>query len=129
MLGVRAVCACLKRRASEARARRVAVNELPRGRVDCERPGDCFCEGRRYTCQSCLRFVPECFGAADEYGDVCDDCAVLIEARTREILRKADTEPPAPLSPLVELLMGLDCRHQAELDHHPLSGSEPKEQP
>ena len=55
---------------------------LPKGLVSCKRikPPEtifatpCFCGGRRYTCPRCLRFVPECFGAADELGHLCDDC-------------------------------------------------------
>jgi len=41
------------------------------------RPGAltrCFCLGRRYTCPGCLRFVPWCFGAADDAPELCDDC-------------------------------------------------------
>ncbi len=41
-----------------------------RGRIKC------FCQGRRFTCPACKRFVPECYGAADEQGAVCDDCYV-----------------------------------------------------
>jgi hypothetical protein len=52
----------------------------PKGRVKCffvrssslEPP--CYCEGRRFSCPGCLRFVPECFGAADDIPEVCDDC-------------------------------------------------------
>lgn len=49
--------------------------KLPRGSVACCSPGSCFCNGRRYTCKRCKRFVPECFGADDAYPEVCDDCA------------------------------------------------------
>jgi hypothetical protein len=35
----------------------------------------CFCRGRRYTCPGCRRFVPYCYGAADEHAELCDDCA------------------------------------------------------
>lgn len=29
-----------------------------------------------FTCECCSREVPYCFGAADEFDDLCDDCAV-----------------------------------------------------
>lgn len=29
-----------------------------------------------FTCQLCEREVPYCFGASDEFEDLCDDCAV-----------------------------------------------------
>lgn len=43
-------------------------------------PRECFCQGRRYTCARCKRFVPECFGASDEHWEVCDDCWVDLES-------------------------------------------------
>lgn len=66
--------------------RRERAEDLPRGVVSCGNvgcyPDPCFCEGKRYTCPRCLRFVPLCFGAGDELEAVCDDCyAQLIEGR------------------------------------------------
>ena len=29
-----------------------------------------------FTCECCDREVPYCFGASDEFDDLCDDCAV-----------------------------------------------------
>ena len=29
-----------------------------------------------FTCELCRREVPYCFGASDEFEDLCDDCAV-----------------------------------------------------
>lgn len=34
----------------------------------------CYCRGRRYTCPGCLRFVPWCYGAADDAPELCDEC-------------------------------------------------------
>jgi hypothetical protein len=31
-----------------------------------------------YVCPGCARRVPNCFGAADELGELCDDCAVEV---------------------------------------------------
>lgn len=53
---------------------------LPRGIVRCSNPGACLCQGKRYTCRRCKRFVPYCFGAADTCPEVCDDCAAQVEA-------------------------------------------------
>lgn len=65
----------MRRAAAQVREESAA---LPTGAVSCTRPSRCFCSGRRYTCPRCLRFVPECYGAADQYEDFCDDCAVQL---------------------------------------------------
>lgn len=54
-------------------------------------PNTCFCSGRRYTCPGCRRFVPWCFGSADEHAELCDDCACV--ARDRDA---SATETQAP---------------------------------
>lgn len=47
---------------------------------------DGWCEGRRYTCPGCLRFVRWCFGAADEAPELCDDCwGVLVDLCQRRV--------------------------------------------
>lgn len=61
-----------ERRLEERAAGGAHEDDLPSGVVPCCCGGDC--RGRRYTCPRCLRFVPECFGAADELDEVCDDC-------------------------------------------------------
>ena len=38
--------------------------------------GHCDANDNYFTCASCGRRVPWCFGAADKYPDLCDDCAV-----------------------------------------------------
>jgi hypothetical protein len=47
--------------------------------------GQCFNPGKNdtgeiqaYECDQCHRFVPWCFGCADEYFELCDDCAVRL---------------------------------------------------
>ena len=52
---------------------------LPTGLVRCSAPVLCLCQGKRYTCRRCKRFVPFCFGAADDCPEVCDDCAAQIK--------------------------------------------------
>ena len=37
--------------------------------------GECG-EDKFFSCELCNREVPYCFGAADEFEDLCDDCAV-----------------------------------------------------
>jgi len=34
--------------------------------------------GGNYICPGCERSVPNCFGADDELGELCDDCAVHV---------------------------------------------------
>jgi len=46
--------------------------------VSCPAVRICHCEGRRYTCPGCLRFVPWCFGVDDEHPELCDDCDRLV---------------------------------------------------
>jgi hypothetical protein len=43
--------------------------------------GACYCHGRRYTCPGCLRFIPFCYGAADEHAAYCDDCYGVLKRR------------------------------------------------
>jgi len=56
------------------------VNGLPTGLVSCPNVRGwhghepCSCLGRRYTCPRCKRFVPFCYGAADDHSELCDDC-------------------------------------------------------
>jgi len=42
---------------------------------------DGYCKGRRYTCPGCRRFLPFCYGAADEFAELCDDCACVAKDR------------------------------------------------
>lgn len=42
------------------------------GLVKCSNPKRCYCNGRRYTCRRCKRFVPECYGSTPE--PECDAC-------------------------------------------------------
>jgi hypothetical protein len=39
--------------------------------------GGDVCEGQFYTCESCGHETPWCIGAADEFFEDCDACAVL----------------------------------------------------
>lgn len=67
-------------------ARRALANlpNTPKGKVTCghrDHGEVCFVEcvdgvirKVRYTCPRCRRFVPYCFGAADVFSRVCDDC-------------------------------------------------------
>jgi hypothetical protein len=47
-----------------------------------KRDARCTCRGmicgpsRRFTCISCWRSVPWCFGAADAHPNLCDDCTM-----------------------------------------------------
>lgn len=50
---------------------------VPKSKVKCS-CGDCEIENNYYVCASCKRTLPWCFGAADEYFDYCDDCAVKL---------------------------------------------------
>lgn len=45
----------------------------------------CYCKGRRYTCPGCLRFVPYCYGAADEFSELCDDCHGVAVAPKKQV--------------------------------------------
>lgn len=54
------------------------------------KPGPPTCGGS-YFCQGCERTVPNCFGAHDELGELCDDCAVQVW-NTREALRRLTAE-------------------------------------
>ena len=47
--------------------------------------GECEQEGNYYICVGCKRSVPWCFGAADEYFDYCDDCAVELDRGKRRL--------------------------------------------
>ena len=80
------------------------LHETPVGRVDCgclgndySDPGVCFVtcsDGRvrklRYTCPRCRRFVPYCYGAADVFSQVCDDCYCQLRALVRHAARMVD---------------------------------------
>lgn len=67
-------------------AQRALANlpNTPKGKVTCghrDHGEVCFVECAdgvtrkvRYTCPRCRRFVPYCFGAADVFSRVCDDC-------------------------------------------------------
>lgn len=55
---------------------------------------DGFCKGRRYTCPGCLRFVPYCFGAADDLGHLCDNCWVVARVWLSPITRIFETRAP-----------------------------------
>jgi len=41
----------------------------------------CVTDDDFFTCELCQRQVPFCFGASDEFDDLCDDCAVRLQAR------------------------------------------------
>lgn len=82
VLGLAVLALSVRGAIDRQRRRERAEAALPRGPVSCGSVGrySCFCAGKRYTFPRCLRFVPLCFGAADDLGAVCDDCyAQLID--------------------------------------------------
>ena len=48
----------------------------------------CGCESDEDTfiCELCRREVPNCFGAGDEFDELCDDCAVRQMARHESLI-------------------------------------------
>jgi hypothetical protein len=77
------------------------IHETPVGLVKCGcyvnhngNHGTCFVvcrDGRmrklRYTCPRCKRFVPYCYGAADAFSRVCDDCHEQLCELARHVVR------------------------------------------
>lgn len=60
--------------------------------VQCSNPTECYCKGRRWCCPRCKRFVPECFGAADDLFHLCDDCYVAVKEEEEERDAKKDSD-------------------------------------
>lgn len=54
---------------------------------DCGECDDPELEGypRRFECSSCHRSVPWCYGASDDYPELCDACAVQVSRAEEEI--------------------------------------------
>lgn len=90
--------------------------------VDFDRALDKFVENggdRVYRCECCLRLVPWCLGAADEFPDVCDDCYALL--KRRDVTRwarwmKRVGEGPLPKYAATAAFSRLGLLRQAEDD-------------
>jgi hypothetical protein len=77
-------------------------DNLPKGLVSCtsgSHYNPCFCRNRRYMCPRCLRFVPWCFGSADRYASVCDDCYVQLDEGAEDAWKYEEPEYRPEASP------------------------------